>query len=97
MAGVAEQLVVARAEPEECSRWALICLMGCAAVTLVCVSLYLLSNREETTSPSMDFLLRYLLFVLGLFVSAVFLSYLYEQLTGGDPHGEMTIDRLLSL
>jgi hypothetical protein len=85
MAGEEEQLVVARAEPQECSRWAAICLLGCAAVTLVCVGLY----------PSLPFLVGYPLLMLGLFVSALSIAFLYEQLTGGNPYGEMSIDMFL--
>jgi hypothetical protein len=40
MAGEEKQLVLVIAEPEECSRWTVICLLDCVSVMLVCISMY---------------------------------------------------------
>jgi hypothetical protein len=97
MAGEEEQQVVARAEPQECSRWAVIGLLACVAVALDCLGACQMINLEHTTSPCLGLLVGYLLLLLGLFVSAACIFLADELLSGDDPYGEMYIDRLLSL
>jgi hypothetical protein len=54
MAGEEQLLVAAtaKAEPEECSRWAVTCLLGGAGAALLCVSFYLVNDSEIMRSSS---------------------------------------------
>jgi hypothetical protein len=99
MANNVEQAVVARAEPSECSRWAVIFLLACAGVTIVCFSLYLFGNLD-CLPPLVDILgLLLVLLLLAVGFSLFFLSLMLiiEQYSGGDLYGVMTVDWLLTL
>ena len=45
-----QELLAATAEPEECSRWVIICLLGCASITVIGLSLFTLVNYSNGSS-----------------------------------------------
>ena len=95
--GEQEQLVAtAKAEPRECSRWAIICLLGCAGVMLFGLAIYMLEDFESGPAPFLVLLLALLLMPAGGLCLAEFLILVCEQYSGGNPAGVMNVDRLLS-
>jgi hypothetical protein len=106
MANNVQQAVVATAEPRECSRWAVIFLLGSAGATIVCFTLCLLVGQVgslDSLPPLLGLLgllgllLAMLLIVVGLLIFALGLILFVEQFRGGNPYGVMNVDRLLSL
>ncbi|KAK1683838.1 hypothetical protein QYE76_044686 [Lolium multiflorum] len=100
MANNVQQAVVATAEPRECSRWAVIFLLGSAGATIVCFTLYLLVGQVasfDSLPPLLGLLLAMLLIVVGLLLFALGLILFVEQFRGGNPYGAMNVDWLLSL
>jgi hypothetical protein len=93
MAGEEQLLVAAtaKAEPEECSRWAVTCLLGGAGAALLCFSFYLVMNESEI----MVFFVGAPMMFLGLFLAVLCLVSSLELCTGGDPYGRMSVDDLL--
>jgi hypothetical protein len=102
MAGEAEQLLVATAaaEPDEGSRWAMICLLACVSVPLLCISWYMLLNSEDIMAnsgyPSVAFLLVFLLVVLGLALCALCLVLVDERFNGHPEGDRAWVDIMLS-
>jgi hypothetical protein len=94
MAGDDDQLVVetAVAEPEECSRWVVSCLLVCLGVVLVFVAVCLPCNDDDKPPC-----LGPIFFILGLLCFAFPMAFVLEHFDGGDPHGGMSVDWLLNL
>jgi hypothetical protein len=82
-----------RAEPQEWSRWAMICVLGCAGVALVCMSFYLLCSMDEEPDSR---LLPALLFLFpGIFLFAIAFAFATEQRHGVNPDAAWSIDKVL--
>jgi hypothetical protein len=95
MANDVEQALVATAEPQECSRWAVIFLLSSVGATIVCFSLYV---RTLYGSESLvGLLLAMLLTALGSLPFSLALIFVLEHYSGGNPYGVMSVDRLLSI
>jgi hypothetical protein len=97
MANDVEQALIATAEPKECSRWAVIFLLGSVGVTILCLSLYLASSLDNLPVPLVGTLLDMLIMAVGFLLFSHSCIFLVEQYTGGNPHGVMSVDRLLSM
>jgi hypothetical protein len=81
-----------RAEPQEWSRWEMICVLGCAGVALVSMSFYVLGDEPDSR------ILLFLLFLLpGVFLFAIAFVSATEQRHGVNPHAEWSIDKILLL
>jgi hypothetical protein len=78
-----------RAEPEEWSRWAMICVLGCAGVALVCTSVCVFGSMDE--EPDSRALLALLIFLPGVFLFAIAFISATEQRHGVNPHAEWSI------
>lgn len=76
MAGNEQELLVATAEPEECSRWVIICLLGCAGATVFGVSVFAFRNSNHLNLAA---LARFVLVLLGYFHSAACVILLIER------------------
>ena len=88
-----QQLQAVMAEPEECSRWAMTCLVGCVGAGVLCLSMYLIGEFH---------LLGLLLLYLGLAILAYSLACVFERFIDGNPlgyplQGLSLVDTLLSL
>lgn len=96
--GEQEQLLVvtATAEPDECSRWAMICLLGCGSVTLLGLAFYLTEDFESCPAPSIVLLLSLLFSAVGFYFCALCIILVCEQFSGGNPAGVMNVDRLFT-
>jgi hypothetical protein len=103
MANNVQQAVVATAEPQECSRWAVIFLLGSAGATIVCFTLCLLVGQVgslDSLPPLLGLLgppLAMLFMLVGISLFSLGFILFTEQFTGGNPYGVMNVDWLLSL
>jgi hypothetical protein len=103
MANNVQQAVVATAEPRECSRWAVIFLLGSAGATIVCFTLCLLVGQVgslDSLPPLLGLLgppLAMLFMLVGISLFSLGFILFTEQFTGGNPYGVMNVDWLLSL
>jgi hypothetical protein len=71
-------------------------LLGCVGVTILCISLYLASSLDNLPVPLVGTLLDMLFMAVGFLLFSLICIFLVEQYTGGNPHGVMSVDRLLS-
>ena len=103
MAGEGEELLVATAaaEPDECSRWAMIGLLGCVGMLLVCIFFFfMLINYRDVASlryPVLVFLLAFLLLLLGLFFCSISIIMIQERCSGNPVEERFLVDILLLL
>ena len=102
MAGEGEELLVATAaaEPDECSRWAMIGLLGCVGLLLVCIFCFMLINYRDVASlryPVLAFLLAFLLLLLELFFCSISIIMIQERCSGNPVEERFLVDILLLL
>ena len=81
------------AEPQECSRWAMTCFVGCLGAAVFCLAMYLVEAFN---------LLGILLIFVGLNFLALSLASVFERFIDGNPLGNplqglSIVDTLLSL
>ena len=89
-----EQELLAVAEPEECSRWVMICLLGCLSAMVVSVSIFMLNN---TNNLDLAFLAACLLLLLGACPCALCVIMLGEQCRGNPGGQRAVVDALFLL
>ena len=95
MADKEQELLAATAEPEECSRWVIICLLGCAGITIIGLSLFTLVNYSNGLDLAL--LAAYVLLFLGLCPCALCVILLGEQYRGNPGGQRAVVDALFLL
>lgn len=93
MAGHSEEQLdveTATAEPSECSRWAVTCLVGCVGAALFFVAVSLPCDYENR--ESLLYFLGFLLLMAGLLSFALSIAFVVERFDGGIPRGGMSVD-----
>lgn len=96
MAAAAEEQELVVPEADECSRWAVTCLLGFAGVSVLYIASQVPKFVQE--DPLMTLLLLLLLF-LGLFLSALSSLFLMDRyMPGLNPEGQIRfVDKVLLL
>ena len=94
MAEVELQEQLTMAEPRECSRWVMTCVLGSTSVSLLCISLFLVRKSASDAELAIGVPLVFLAF----FLCGLFGIVLIEWCSGRIyPEGQTFVDKLLSL